>query len=79
MTRLSLAFNYHDLPLDKVRKLLGENALDAYPRLDRAALGKVAGRIGIRADEIGSAPDMSEHAYVYERGTLAFRSEGPWS
>ena len=29
-TRLSIAHNYHGLPIDKVRKLLGDNALDAF-------------------------------------------------
>jgi len=79
MTRLSLAFTYHDLPLDKVRKLLGENALDAYPRLDAAALHKVAERVGVQADEIATAPDLAEYPYVFDIGTLAFRTEGPWS
>src|SRR5262249_12040368 len=31
MTKLSLASTYHDLPVEKVRKLVGGNALDAYP------------------------------------------------
>ena len=79
MTRLSLAFNYHDLPLDKVRRLLGLNALDAFPRLDATALDKVAARVGVRPVEIGAPPDMRRHAYVHERGTLAFREEGPWN
>ena len=70
---------YHDLPLDKVRKLLGENALDAYPRLDAAALHKVAERVGVQADEIATAPDLAEYPYVFDIGTLAFRTEGPWS
>ena len=56
MTRLSLANTYHDLPLKKVRKLVGENALDAYPRLDEEALKVVATRVGVRVDEIGTAP-----------------------
>jgi predicted TIM-barrel fold metal-dependent hydrolase len=79
MTRLSLAFNYSGLPLEKVRRLLGLNALDAFPRLDAAALDKVAGRVGPRPEEIESVPDMSEHAYVHDRGTLGFRDEGPWN
>jgi predicted TIM-barrel fold metal-dependent hydrolase len=79
MTRLSLAFTYHDLPLEPVRKLLGENAIDAYPRLDAGALRKVAERVGVRPDEIAVAPDMDQYPYVHERGTLAFRIEGPWN
>jgi predicted TIM-barrel fold metal-dependent hydrolase len=79
MTRLSLAFTYHDLPLEPVRQLLGENALAAYPRLDAGALRKVADRVGVRPDELAEAPDMSLYPYVKERGTLAFRTEGPWN
>ena len=56
MTRLSLAFTYHDLPLGKVRKLLGENVLDAYPRLDAAALHKVAERVQRREPRMGPLP-----------------------
>jgi predicted TIM-barrel fold metal-dependent hydrolase len=79
MTRLSIAHTYHGLPLDKVRRLLGTNALDAFPRLDAPALEKVASRVGIGPREIDDAPDLREYAYVHERGTLAFRTEGPWS
>jgi predicted TIM-barrel fold metal-dependent hydrolase len=79
MTRLSLAHNYHGLPLDKVRRLLGENALEAFPRLDGVALEKVAARVGLRPAELATAPDLRQHAYIHERGTLAFRSEGPWN
>ena len=79
MTRLSLAFTYHDLPLDKVRRILGLNALDAFPRLDREALTAVADRVGIRPSEIADPPDLDQHAYVHERGTLGFRTEGPWN
>jgi hypothetical protein len=79
MTRLSLAFNYHDLPLEEIRKLLGENALEAFPRLDATVLDKAAARIGILPAEIAVAPDMRDHQYVHERGTLGFRTEGPWN
>jgi predicted TIM-barrel fold metal-dependent hydrolase len=79
MTKLSLAFTYHDLPTDKVRKLVGENVLDAYPRLDGSALTKVAERVGLAVTEIATAPDLSRHAYVWKTGTLAFRTVGPWS
>jgi hypothetical protein len=77
-TRLSLASTYHDLPLDQVRELLGQNAVAAYPRLDADALTKVADRIGIRPAEIAREPDLTEHPYVYERGSLGFRTTGPW-
>ncbi len=79
MTRLSLAFSYHDLPVAKVTKILGENALDAFPRLDAAALKKVAARVGVSSAEVTNAPQMANYQYVYERGTLGFRTEGPWN
>jgi predicted TIM-barrel fold metal-dependent hydrolase len=79
MTRLSLAFTYHDLPLESVRKLLGENAPDAYPRLDAGALHKVAQRIGVPVEEIATEPDLSKHPHVFSTGTLGFRTEGAWS
>jgi hypothetical protein len=76
---LSLAYSYHDLPLDKVRMLLGENAIDAYPRLDAQALRQAASRIGVRVSEIETAPELSNYADIINTGTLAFRTEGPWS
>jgi predicted TIM-barrel fold metal-dependent hydrolase len=79
MTRLSLAFTYHDLPVDKVRKLVGENALRAYPRLDEGALRKVAEHLDVGVDEIAEAPDLAKHSYVNETGTLGFRTYGAWS
>lgn len=79
MTRLSLANTYHDLPIDKVRKMAGENAIDAYPRLDGKELSKVAQRVGIRSSEIAIAPDLSEYPYIKETATLAFRTLGWWS
>jgi predicted TIM-barrel fold metal-dependent hydrolase len=78
-TRLSLAYSYHGLPLDKVRMLLGENAIDAYPRLDTPALRQAASRIGVRVSEIETAPELSNYADIVNTGTLAFRTEGPWS
>jgi predicted TIM-barrel fold metal-dependent hydrolase len=78
-TRLSLAYSYHDLPLDKVRMLVGENALAAYPRFDVAALKKAADRIGVRVSEIETAPDLNNYPDIAGTGTLAFRTEGPWS
>jgi predicted TIM-barrel fold metal-dependent hydrolase len=79
MTKLSLAFTYHDLPLEKVRKLVGGNALDAYPRLDRQVLLAVAERVGMAVDDIVSAPDLDMHPWIRSTGTLAFRTVGPWS
>ena len=46
MTRLSLANTYHGLPLDKTRKLVGENALAAYPRARRCGAAQGRGTRG---------------------------------
>jgi predicted TIM-barrel fold metal-dependent hydrolase len=79
MTPLALAFTYHDLPHDLVRKMVGENALDAYPRLDGAALDGVAQRVGLPMDEIAVAPDLSQHPFINDTGTLGFRTFGAWA
>lgn len=79
MTRLSLAFTYHDLPLNHVRKLVGENLLNAYPRFDEAVLHDAAERVGMGAAEISTAPDLDKHEYIRTTGTMAFRVHGPWS
>jgi predicted TIM-barrel fold metal-dependent hydrolase len=78
-TRLSIAHNYHGLPLEKVRKFLGDNAMNAYPRLDRASICRVAAAIGISTAELAIAPILAEHPDVEGTGTLAFRSHGAWS
>ena len=78
-TRLSIAHNYHGLPIDKVRKLLGDNALDAFPRLDAETLGKVAAAVGITTTELAVAPVLADHPDVEGTGTLAFRAHGAWS
>jgi hypothetical protein len=79
MTRLSLAYTNHDLPIEPVREVAGENALDAYPRLDGKALSQVAQRIGVPVKELATAPDLSKHPHVVKIATLAFRTVGPWS
>ncbi len=78
MTRVALANTYHGFPLEKVLKIVGENALDAYPRLDLRALHKIAERIGPPAREMATAPDLTTFPYVTETGTYAFRTHGPW-
>jgi predicted TIM-barrel fold metal-dependent hydrolase len=78
-TRLALANTFHGLPLEKVRRMLGANCVDAYPRLDPAALDEVAKRVGVPVDEIDRAPDLSQHRWITDAGTLAFRTSGPWS
>jgi hypothetical protein len=67
------------LPLEKVRRMVGANCVDAYPRLDAAALDEVARRVGMPVDEIERAPDLSQHRWITDAGTLAFRTSGPWS
>jgi hypothetical protein len=79
MTPLALAFTYHDLPRDLVRKMAGENALDAYPRLDGAALDEVAERVGMPIDELLTEPDLTKHPFINDTGTLGFRTFGAWS
>jgi predicted TIM-barrel fold metal-dependent hydrolase len=77
-TRLSIAHNYHGLPLDKVRKLLGENAYAAFPRVDREVLAKVAADIGMSPDDLSEAPDLDGYPDIEGTGTLAFRTVGAW-
>ena len=74
MTRLALANTFHDLPISKVRKMAGENLLDAYPRADADGLRRVADRIGVTPDEILAEPDLEANSYALHRGSLAFRT-----
>jgi predicted TIM-barrel fold metal-dependent hydrolase len=79
-TRLSLANTYHNLPLEKVRKLVGSNALDAYPRLDASVLDQIAERVGMRPAEMLDAPDLDAHPDIYfHTGSLGFRTHGAWA
>jgi len=78
-TRLSIAHTYHGLQLDKVRKLLGGSALEAFPRLDAETLSKVASAVGISTVELAAAPTLADHPDVEGTGTLAFRAHGAWS
>jgi predicted TIM-barrel fold metal-dependent hydrolase len=78
MNLVALRNTFHDLPADKVRKIVGTNLLDAYPRVDRAAVTKVAERIGPSSKEIATAAKLSEYPFVYETGTCAFRTSGAW-
>jgi hypothetical protein len=78
MTRVALANTYHGLPLEKVRKIVGENALDAYPRLNGGTLSKIAAEIGPSVEELQVVPDLSAYPYAAETGTYAFRTHGPW-
>jgi hypothetical protein len=56
------------------RKFLCENALDAY-RLDRAALAKVAARVGPTVQDIAALPtDVPAVSDGY-----AFRTIGKWA
>jgi predicted TIM-barrel fold metal-dependent hydrolase len=78
MTRLSLANTFHDLPLDKVRKMAGLNLLDAFPRIDLASVAEIAERVGITAKEIATAPDLDKHSYALHLGSCGFRQHGTW-
>jgi predicted TIM-barrel fold metal-dependent hydrolase len=78
MTRLSLANTYHGLPIQKARKIIGENALEAYPRLDGGVLRQVAQRIGPNVGDLAAAPDLSNYPHLANISTLALRAHGTW-
>ena len=77
-TRLSIAHNYHGLPIDKVRKLLGENAYVGFPRLDAEVLSKVAADIGMHPDDLAEKSNLDGYPDIEGTGTLAFRTIGAW-
>jgi predicted TIM-barrel fold metal-dependent hydrolase len=79
MTKLSLAYTYHDLPIDQVRRLMGENMFDAFSRLDAESVRKVAARVGMTPAELQVVPDLGDHPWIETTGTLAFRTNGPWN
>ena len=77
-TRLSIAHTYHGLPLEKVRKLLGENAYGGFPRLDAEVLSKVAADIGMHPDDLAERSNLDGYPDIEGTGTLAFRTIGAW-
>jgi hypothetical protein len=80
MTHAAIANTYHDLPLREVRGMLGGNALQCYPRLDRDKLSAVADRIGAPwPDEILKA-GLEPRTEFHNRNTsMAFRTKGHWA
>jgi hypothetical protein len=76
MTWASLRFTYAGLPDDKVRKMLGRNAMNAYD-LDYESLSRVAERI--HAPTIGDLNSASVTERPKESGHLAFRTFGFWA
>ena len=64
---------------EEVRKLVGGNLLDAYPRFDETVLHDVTARVGMSVDEVSTAPDLGKHEFIRDTGSLGFRIHGPWS
>ncbi len=62
MTRSCLRWAFADRAPDETRAMLGENAIHAY-NLDRAALARVAARIGPTLDEITTPLDTLPHGW----------------
>ena len=58
-TRLAMRNTLWDVPVDEVRKVLGENALGVYP-LDAEALEPIAARIGPKPSEIAQPVPADE-------------------
>jgi predicted TIM-barrel fold metal-dependent hydrolase len=76
MTWASLRMTYAGLAEDRVRAMLGGNALDAYD-LDHPALTKVAARIN--APNYDDINEVSVDEKPPDSGHLAFRSFGFWA
>ncbi len=79
MTRLSLAFTYHGLPLEKVRMILGENALQriSLPRCRCLEQSRRSGRHQSWRDRLSTGdgePQVRSRAWH-----PGFRTEGPWN
>ena len=64
----------HDTDPGTNRKFLGDNAIDVY-RLDRAAVTKVAERVGPTLQDIATPPT----AVPANSDGYAFRSIGKWA
>jgi predicted TIM-barrel fold metal-dependent hydrolase len=76
MTWASLRFTYSGLPADRVRAMLGGNAMNAYD-LDYTALENVAARINAPTyDDLNAATVSSRPK---DSGHLAFRTFGFWN
>ncbi len=74
-TGLTLRNTFSALPEDRVRMILGENAIPVY-NLDRAALREIADRIGPRPEDLASP--LADDEFPAHRG-FAFRTRGNYS
>jgi predicted TIM-barrel fold metal-dependent hydrolase len=76
MTWASLRFTYAGLPDERVRAMLGGNAMNAYD-LDYGALQKVAARIN--APSYADLNSVAVNERPKDSGHLAFRTFGFWN
>ncbi len=74
-TQLSIRHTFADVPEDDMRLILGENAVEVYG-LDRAALRKVADRIGPTPDDLARPVDPAD---LPDTGSYAYRTRGSYS
>jgi predicted TIM-barrel fold metal-dependent hydrolase len=80
MTHLSLRHAFAGIPEDKVRALVGENAVSVYG-LDREKLSVIAGKIGPVLEQITAPLESVPRSESPERegmGLCAFRTVGAW-
>jgi predicted TIM-barrel fold metal-dependent hydrolase len=76
-THLALRDAFSGIPVDKVRRMVGLNAVDAYG-LDGAKLQEVANRICAPSpDEVSMPLNPIDVPEVH--GMFAFRTKGPWA
>jgi hypothetical protein len=76
-THLALRDTFADIPIDKVRRMAGLNAVDVYS-LDAAKLQQVANRICAPSpDEMAMPLPDSDVPEVH--GMFVFRKIGPWA
>jgi predicted TIM-barrel fold metal-dependent hydrolase len=77
-TDLCLRNTFAGIPEDDTRRILGENAIPVYG-LDRAALRRVADRIGPTPEHLAVALTDDEYPDRAECATFAFRTRGDYS
>ena len=70
----SIRYAFHDSPVDVVRKILGENAIDIYG-FDKKKLSKIAAKIGPTVDEVAAPLDRPDR----DIKGWAFRERGKFS
>ena len=76
-THLSLRDTFAGIDEDKVRAMVGLNAIDVF-NLDRDKLQQVANRISAPSYEEVNTP-LPEADIPPNHGMFAFRREGPWA